>query len=280
MSRANIIWLASYPKSGNTWFRVFLTNVLNKSDQPARINQLYPTTIASSRSMFDEVTGLPSSELTAKEIEALRPAVYRHINQLATETVFHKVHDAYSYLPDGTPLFPPEVTRGVLYFVRNPLDVAVSFAHHNAIPIQSMVRQMNNPDYAFCQRDDRMHNQFTQKLLTWSRHVESWLDAPGLPLMLIRYEDMLTQPEETFAKALEFAGIRHTPEDVQQALRFSSFDELKKQEAETGFSEKSPKSESFFRKGRAGDWQGTLTAEEVNDIIAAHGATMKRLGYI
>lgn len=279
MSKANIIWLASYPKSGNTWFRVFLTNILQKADQPARINQLYPTTIASSRSMFDEVTGLPSSELTAGEIEMLRPAVYRHVCQQAKETVFLKVHDAWTRLPDGSPLFPAEVSRGVVYFVRNPLDVAVSFAHHNNISLPAMVKHMNNADYAFCQRDDRMHNQFTQKLLTWSRHVESWLDTSGMPLHLMRYEDMMAHPEATFGKALDFCGVEYTPEDLQRALHFSRFDELKSQEAETGFAEKSPGAESFFRNGQTGDWQNTLASDQVNDIIAVHGAMMKRLGY-
>ncbi|HJX72016.1 MAG TPA: hypothetical protein VJ346_08695, partial [Bacteroidales bacterium] len=68
-----IVWLASYPKSGNTWFRIFLTNLLNHTNEPVDINNLYPSTIASSRSLFDEATGLESSDLTLDEIELLRP---------------------------------------------------------------------------------------------------------------------------------------------------------------------------------------------------------------
>ena len=67
----NIIWLASYPKSGNTWFRIFLTNLLQKHTSPANINELTGGPIASSRQLFDELTGIDSSDLTFDEIEKL-----------------------------------------------------------------------------------------------------------------------------------------------------------------------------------------------------------------
>ena len=68
MPERNIIWLASYPKSGNTWFRVFLTNLLSDSDTPANINDLTETSISSSRKLFDDYTGLSSADLTFEEI--------------------------------------------------------------------------------------------------------------------------------------------------------------------------------------------------------------------
>src|SRR6056297_2434972 len=73
----NTIWLASYPKSGNTWFRVFLSNLFSETPEPADINSLHETPIASARQPFDEATGLPSSDLTFEEVDHLRPEVYR-----------------------------------------------------------------------------------------------------------------------------------------------------------------------------------------------------------
>ncbi|KAB2870631.1 MAG: sulfotransferase domain-containing protein, partial [Bacteroidales bacterium] len=90
-----IVWLASYPKSGNTWFRVFLSNLLSESDQPADINNLYATPIASSRELFDEATGLSSAELTLDEIDILRPGVYSYAARNSKEILFQKVHDAW-----------------------------------------------------------------------------------------------------------------------------------------------------------------------------------------
>lgn len=274
-----IVWLASYPKSGNTWFRIFLTNFLRDGDNPANINELHRTPIASSRSMFDEYSGLPSSDLTPDEIDHLRPALYRQIARETKETIYHKVHDAYRILPDGNPLFPAEITKAVIYFIRNPLDVAISFAHHSATTIDRMIRAMNNPDYAFCKREDRLHNQLEQKLFAWSGHVESWTRQQTMPVLIIRYEDMLKNTFENFKKAINFVGLKADDEKIKQAVYFSRLEELQKQEQEKGFREKSPKANSFFRKGYAGDWKTGLTKEQVNQLVEHHKGIMQKYGY-
>lgn len=274
-----IVWLASYPKSGNTWFRIFLTNLLRDQDSPADINELHRTPIASSRSMFDEYSGLPSSDLNTDEIDLLRPEIYRQVAAEAQETVYHKVHDAFRMLPGGNLLFPPEISKAVVYFIRNPLDVVLSFAHHSATTTEKMVQAMNNPDYAFCSRDDRLHNQLEQKLFTWSGHVKSWTQQQTIPVMVLRYEDMLKNTFETFKKAINFVGLKVDDAKIKQAVYFSRLEELQKQEHEKGFREKSPKANSFFRRGNAGDWKTELTKRQVNRLVEQHRETMQKYGY-
>jgi hypothetical protein len=275
-----IVWLASYPKSGNTWFRAFLTALLHPDDPAVEINNLYPTAIASSRQLFDELTGVSSADLGPDEIDRLRPRVYRQEALESEEIVYHKVHDAWTRLPGGEVLFPEDLTRAVLYFIRNPLDVAVSFAHHLNTTTGKAVAIMKNPDYAFCYHTDRLHNQLRQRLLTWSGHVASWTENSGLPLLVLRYEDMLKSPVETFTGAVEFIGLNCKNAEIQKALDFCSFERLKKQEEEKGFYEKSAHSPSFFRKGIAGDWRNVLTPEEVKKIVGAHGEVMEKFGYL
>jgi hypothetical protein len=274
-----IIWLASYPKSGNTWFRAFLTALLNPELKEVDINNMLPSTIASSRQLFDELSGIESSDLTSDEIDSLRPQIYRENAIESKETVYHKIHDAWQVLPDGTILFPADITQGVLYFIRNPLDVAVSFANHLNTSIDRTIEIMNNRDYAFCDKNSKLHNQLRQRLSTWSGHVKSWTEESGLPVMVIRYEDMLTDTMKVFSKAIAFMGIERQEADIQKAIALSSFEQLKKQEESKGFSEKSAKSERFFRKGTAGDWRTTLTAEQAQLIREAHGLTMLKFGY-
>ncbi len=73
-----IVWLASYPKSGNTWMRAFLSNYLADGDKPVDINSLDTGgPIASARTIFDEAVGVEASDLTQDEIERYRPRVYR-----------------------------------------------------------------------------------------------------------------------------------------------------------------------------------------------------------
>jgi len=274
-----IVWLASYPKSGNTWFRAFLTALLNP-DSTVDINSLYDTTIASSRLLFDEMTGLASGDLTPEEINLLRPDVYSLNAQESNEIIYHKTHDAWQVLHDGSLLFPPEITRGVIYFIRNPLDVAVSFANHLNTSIDRTIEIMNNPGYAFCEKSGRLHNQLRQNLNTWSGHVWSWVDLSQLPVLLMHYEDMKSSPLETFTKAVEFIGLNCNRVQIEKALQLSSFDQLRKQEEEKGFGEKSANSSRFFRKGIVDDWKNTLTQEQVQRIMGIHGEMMKRFGYI
>lgn len=275
----NIVWLASYPKSGNTWFRAFLTALLNPGSTDIDINNLHQTTIASSRQLFDEMTGIASSDLEQEEIDRLRPLVYLQNARESEEVLYHKVHDAWTLLPDGQPLFPPEVTRAALYFIRNPLDVAVSFAHHLNTSLEKTIAILNNPEYAFCQRTDRLHNQLRQRLLTWSGHVKSWVDDSGLPVLVMRYEDMKARPAETFSRAADFIGLHYSPAEIVAALDRASFARLQQQEAEKGFSEKNARSGSFFRKGEAGDWKNVLSAAQVERVTQAHREVMERFGY-
>jgi len=276
----NIIWLASYPKSGNTWFRVFLTNLQNESDEPADINKLNSSPIASSRTLFDEATGLSSGEMTFDEIDNLRPEVYEYLARKAEKTVFHKIHDAYTCNLAGEPIIPESATKGVLYFIRNPLDVAVSFAHHSSTSIDKMIESMNSMKHSFCSRSYKQSNQLRQKLLSWSAHVTSWTEESPLPVHVVRYEDMLYRPEATFAAAMSFAGLKFSREQIQKALRFSNIKELQRQEKKKGFKEKAPGASSFFRKGSTGDWQSELTTKQAEKIIEQHNTIMKRFGYL
>lgn len=276
---SGIIWLASYPKSGNTWFRVFLTNLLRNGEQPADINSLHATPISSSRFLFDDEAGIEAADLTPDEIDRLRPQVYEQLTENSPEVLFMKVHDAWTLLPDGNPLLSSRATRGAIYFVRNPLDVAVSYAHHNGTDIDGAIACMGNEEHMLCGTTEQLRNQVRQKLLTWSGHVESWLNAP-IPVQVMRYEDMLEHSLETFRRAVFFAGLYHDPKKVEKALRFSEFTVLQTQEKERGFREKAPAKGLFFRNGQAGQWRYRLTAAQVDRIIHDHGEVMRRLGYL
>ena len=275
-----IIWLASYPKSGNTWFRVFLTNLQGDMDSPAEINKLNSTPIASARGIFDDTAGFESSDLTKGEIEQLRPEVYEHLAANSKDTLFMKVHDAYTFVTEGVPLFPAKATTGVIYIMRNPLDVAVSFAHHSGCDYDRSIANMADDKHVFCGKQKRLHNQLQQRLLSWSNHVLSWLDAPGVDICILRYEDMKQNPLETFEKAVKFAGLDYGRDEIQKAIELSSFEELQRQEKESGFEEKSAASEIFFRKGEIGSWREELTDAQAQQIVSDHGEVMQRYGYL
>lgn len=272
-----IYWLASYPKSGNTWFRSFLRNLQDGVEAPADINRL-AAPIASYRCWLDEVLGFDTADLTDGEVQRLRPSVYDWSGR-AAEPSCHKIHDAYTWI-DGAPLVGRGGTRGALYIVRNPLDVAPSLAHHLGQSVDEAIAHMGNEAFRLAASTRRFDSQVSQRLLTWSGHVESWVDASDLACLAIRYEDMLECPTDTFTRAVRFLGLPDDPERIDRAIRFSDFKVLADLEARHGFAERPVEADRFFRSGKAGGWRDTLSTDQVERIIADHGAVMRRFGYL
>ena len=278
MSR--IVWLASYPKSGNTWLRAFLANFENDGSAPANINNLALGGISSSRPLADDALGIECADLTHEEIDLYRPAFYRSMAARSAHTLLVKTHDAYTINSEGEPLFPSDVTKGVLYLIRNPLDVAVSFAYHRAEAFDETIARMGRESSAFADRPDRLHIQLRQRLLSWSGHVLSWLDQRALRLHVMRYEDMCLHPIKTFMGAVRFLGMDENPDRVRRAVDFSSFEKLRCQEQKFGFKESPHGTAAFFRNGRAAAWRDALTNSQAERVMSDHGEVMGRFGYL
>jgi hypothetical protein len=280
-AQTGIYWLASYPKSGNTWFRAFIANLQRGQQAEVDINALDTGEIASSRGWLDELLGFDSADLRADEIERLRPEVYRwSMAKEATGLGYHKIHDAYLRLENGEPMVSREATRGALYILRNPLDVSISAAHHWGCSVNEAIHRMGQSDFEIAKNKRSMQMQVGQRLLSWSQHVLSWVDAQDLNCCVIRYEDMLNDSLTSFTMASQFLELDADEAAIQRAIAQSSFEKLAAQEQEKGFRERSAKAERFFRSGKAGSWRATLSAEQVEKIVQDHSDVMRRFGYI
>ncbi|NLW89424.1 MAG: sulfotransferase domain-containing protein [Clostridiaceae bacterium] len=276
---SGLVYLASYPKSGNTWFRTFLSFLLKEKDEEITINHLKTHGIFSSRSIVDEISGMKTSNMTFSEIDELRHSSFEYLAEKTRIMSIIKIHDAYTFLPDGTALVPGNQSKAI-YILRNPLDVAVSFAHHSNKEIDRTIEDMANERFAMCGAKKRLLKQFRQQLLSWSGHVESWTTAANMPIHVVRYEDMLKSPVETFKAALVFLGLDFSDEEIECAVKLASFDRLKEQEKKIGFREKPTQAKSFFREGKAGGWRNRLTEEQVDKLIRDHAKVMRRWGYL
>jgi aryl sulfotransferase len=278
---AKIIWLASYPKSGNTWMRVLLANYLSKSDVPLDINEIGIGPIASARVCFDEWAGVEASSLDDDVIDDLRPGVFRCLLKETTETLYMKVHDAWRRTHTGDAMFPSDITAGVIYLLRNPLDVATSCAHHWGVSVDKAVENLCNPDFSLARSCEGLADQLRQRLFSWSGHVLSWLDDSGLRIHLVRYEDLRRDPEVAFSGVVQFCGLPFDTDRVRKAVAFSDFSEMQQQEQRHGFRERPLRaSATFFRKGKVGSWREDLPAPLAARLMEAHGDTMRRFGYL
>ena len=278
-----IIWLASYPKSGNTWTRSFLTYLLRKDireNDDDIINGLIAP-ILSARSRIEEYLLLETSELTHHELEAYIPLALRELAKDIDHTPFFiKAHDAYTFTEKGEPLYPSDISIGAIYLVRNVLDVIVSFAHHNNGTVKNTIQIVKQEDFAFLARTNDIRSQTRQKLLSWDGHYLSWKNQQEIPTLFIRYEDMVLDTFNTFKKMVRFSGLEATDNDIQAAIEQASFANLKAQEEKHGFGEKKSDTKSFFRKGKIGSWRESISEAEAQIIINDHRVVMEELGYI
>ena len=272
-----IWWLASYPKSGNTWLRAVLASLI--SGKPSDINAMaFLGPHAASRSRFDRTLGLDSASLSHEQELTLRPRVYEILASEAERPLYCKTHDACVPTPAGEPLFPAAATRGAVYVVRDPRAVAVSSVHFMARSIDETIAAMGNPAEVFAGSTRRLSQHLRQPLLRWCEHVESWLAAP-FPVHLLRYEDLLADPHAAVRAVAESLCLPASQTAIAMAVEATSFTRLQALERETGFAESPRHAAAFFREGRADGWRRVLTPAQADHIVAAHGDVIRRLGY-
>lgn len=273
-----IIWLASYPKSGNTWVRLFLGALeIEREIDLARMDG--QSSGAVSRSLLQRSLGIDLAEMSQDEVTELRPLAYRSLARRGRDlpTLF-KVHDGYYPTPSGAPLFPPEATDGCVHLVRDPRDVCLSLAAHNGTDIDRAIDQMGRVDFCAGQKRLAGSAQVAEFRGSWSQHGESWMAAP-VRCLTVRYEDMLADPMEWLGRIAAFCRRPCDPAAVAAAVERTAFDRLAEREAQSGFIERPNGMERFFRSGTAGQWRDRLSRDQIARIERDHGPLMERLGY-
>jgi aryl sulfotransferase len=276
----SLVWLASYPKSGNTWLRAMLTHLLHAPGETFSVNALAGGITGGDRHALDDACAISSAEMTPAELLPYRALLHRQMAAEATAPFFVKTHDQYTCAADGTPLFPADASRSVIYIVRNPLDVALSFAHHSQQDLDATIARMADSRATLNVWPDRISDFLPVHLGRWSDHVAGWTQQKAIPVCLIRYEDMLADPAAALARVAAASGIDTTPEAIAAAARASSLESLQAREAAEGFSEKPANMPAFFRSGRAGEWTSALTEAQVARIVADHRGQMAALDYL
>src|SRR5579863_4569857 len=243
------VFLVSYPRSGNTWARFLLGNLIYQDDP-----------------------------VTFSNVESRIPEIYfnrdRVLRQLPRPRIL-KSHEC----------FQPQYPR-VIYLVRDPRDVAVSFYHHN-------VKARNiSDDYPMASFVPRfIAGEFDRKFGSWRDNVLSWTvlrkDDPWF--LMLRYEDMKRDTANAlvnvvaFLDRCSFRKIDSSPQALQQAIELSSPERmraLEKQEAGNWVLTKGTRSDKpFVRSATSGGWKSQLSPESVAEIESAWGSLMQNLGY-
>lgn len=273
----NILWLASYPKSGNTWVRAFLHNYMENLKAPVDINTIHQKSVDEVKA-FRYQSYIPddksTTDLTLEEICAIRPLVQAQMAAEAPATLFVKTHNFQGEYK-GYPLHNWQVSSGAIYVVRNPLDVAVSLKHYFDYSYDEAIAYMAETSAGTPNEPENV----PQVISSWSQHVSSWTQG-GRNMLVLRYEDMLAHPQRAFRKIESLLGVKKDSKRLTKAIRFSSFNQLKKQEQNKGFAEKHENAGQFFRQGKTNQWQNELSSKQVQQIVDDHREQMARFKYI
>lgn len=277
--RSGIVWLASFPKSGNTWTRTFLHNLVklqSGEDEQQNINAMGRfSTWEINKQYYTDALGFEPAEDHRKEIASVRHQVQQRIADENEGLVFVKTHHAL-VSDRGSTTINTAVTSGAIYIVRNPLDVAISYAHHMDRGINDAIEAMATENVETPMSEKGVYEVHG----SWSQHVWSWTRTPHRAIYVMRYEDMLADPLKIFGGLARHLLLDASPEQLAEAVERSSFDQLKEQEKKEGFREKPKQAERFFREGKAGQWKEALAADQVERIVRDHGAQMQRFGYL
>jgi hypothetical protein len=277
--RSGIVWLASYPKSGNTWVRTFLHNLMKTmagEADPQGINDLGRFTAGLvSRELYAKVLGFEPTSAHKRDVAAVRHEVQRRVAEELEGLIFIKTHQALM-LDRGSTTINFAVTAGAIYIIRNPLDVAISYSHHIGRSLDDTIAIMGSANAEMEASETQVH----EVCGSWSQHVVSWTRKPHRAVHIMRYEDMLHEPSKIFAGLADHLLFSPTVGQLDQAIASSSFEQLRAQEDLEGFREKPKFAHRFFREGREGQWKTELSTKQIDRIVNDHGTQMERFGYL
>jgi len=267
-----IYWLASYPKSGNTWLRIFLANYIK--NEKIGINDIsFLGYISSSKFIFNKYSPVKCEKLSINERDKLRNFVYKKLNDNTNKILYNKCHDKFN-----KNIFSSDYSNGVIYIIRNPLDIVISFSKHYNLTIDQTIYKLNNKNHKLSGKIDA--KQLRQKLGTWSDHVNSWINQKDIPILIIRYEDMLDNTYNIFEKVINFINVDFDKNRLINAINNSKFDIVKEQEIKNGFKEKSDKSDIFFNNGKKNNYLNILTKKQIKIIIDNNYELMYNFNYL
>ena len=259
-----IIWIASYPKSGNTWVRSLLASYLYTDDGIFNFDLLRK---------IDQFPSKPYFEYFLKDFTDIKKisdywiAAQERIRLFNKETIFLKTHSALCTL-ENNPFTNKSNTKAVIYIVRDPRNVITSLSHHYSLNIDQAFDFINNKNRMLLKNEYGQGNFGIATVLgNWSEHYKSWKNINFAPILIVRYEDLINDVKKTFMSILNFLSnltkIGIDEKKIINTIDSCRFDVLSNKEKNEGFIESvdhkvSGKKLKFFNLGKKNDWKNLL----------------------
>tara|TARA_Y100001970_G_scaffold113754_2_gene141855 strand:- start:8411 stop:9265 length:855 start_codon:yes stop_codon:yes gene_type:complete len=283
-----IIWLASYPKSGNTWVRSFIVSLLFNKNNEANLKELYNIPQYPLRSHFNN---LLDNIDDIKEISSNWINSQKRINS-DNKIKFLKTHHALCKIENST-FTNYETSLGAIHIVRDPRNIVTSILYHfskkNYLDAKEFLLDNNKTlGKKFDESDPNVNQNMFTPIFSWKNHYNTWKNFKK-NYLLIKYEDLISNPNGEFYKIYNYISnimnLELDKDKIELAIKSNSFENLQKLEKSGGYKEaikdkKSGELKQFFNLGPENKWENILDKEIKEEIEKEFKNEMEELGYL
>ena len=278
-----IIWIASYPKCGNTWVRSLLSAYYFTKDGEFNFNLLKNIKQFPSKDFFE--TRVTSVE----EASAMWIPIQKKIKE-TRKLYFLKTHNVYGAYK-GNNFTTPEYTLGAINIVRDPRNVITSLMNHYSIDEEEALKMLSSVHRNLRDKNDKDDYSNYSFISSWSNNYNSWKISKNINKILIKYEDLEKNRLETFSKILNFVNkLINKDNEIDtnkliKSISSTNFDVLKRREKVEGFNEAVYSNDRgerkpFFNLGNKNNYKKLLKNETVKSIEKKFEKEMIELGYL
>ena len=288
-----IIWVSSYPKSGNTWLRAILASLFYSIDGKFNFELLKNIKHFDSPENYLFVKDINIDDYESlskiKVISKYRIQAQENL-KIKKKFIFFKTHSANASL-NHNQYTNKKNSLGLIYIVRDPRDVVVSYSKYQNISIDRAIEKITNKtfiEYSGFKENNKFSSLITNKLpyimSSWDVNLKSW-ERLEVPKLFIKYEDLLNNPLSTLNEIIFFfqnkieIEISNLDKKINNIINTTNFQFLKNQEQKYGFGESTAHS-NFFRKGTKNQWETELTNKQIKRIENSFNTLMKKLKYM
>ena len=277
-----IIWISSYPKSGNTYIRSFLAAYYYSNNGKFQFDDLLK---------MEQFPNLKYSKFKTKSMEETsKNWIYNQKSFFDKEKLnFVKTHNTLVEYK-GNKFTTKNETLAAIYIVRDPRNLITSFVNHYSLTYEQAINFMTDENSSLIEKTaDGDHSSFTY-INTWSNHYKSWKNNKEFKTLFIKYEDLENKKEETFLTIINFLNnVNNNSEKIddkkfKNSIKSTNFVNLKNKEKNEGFyesvvSKKTGKKINFFNLGFNNRWEKILDRNTINKMNDIFKSDLEQLGY-
>ena len=278
-----IIWISSYPKSGNTWIMFLIANyffnierkdnfeIVNKNIikfPPASLIKKFIT----KKELIENPYNISKYWLRAQEQAKIKKGNF----------MFLKNHNALVSV-NGNEFTNENFSLASIYIIRDPRDVVVSYAHYSNLAFDKVIQNLCDKNLYYNLTD---YHDFPdiEILGSWKFHYISWRDGvPNMPKIIVRYEDLIKDSYSCFYKIINFLSkilnFKLDEEQIKFSVENSKFEKLQNNENKFGYI-KNNSNTNFFHSGKIQQWKNILNKSQIKTIENKFKEEMELLGYL